>query len=95
MENYDWMPPCLNKIEVVEFFSHFSQDQIPTNQTGRNYRKKNLFWQLPKSDFAIEFNNFLKNENSLKFYSNFVSRRNLLAFDIALCLKNSHKNLVN
>lgn len=96
MENYDWIPPCLNEIEILEFFSHFSLDQVPLNQIGKINRKKNLFRQLPKSDFAIEFNNFLKKDNcNKKSFFNFVSKRNVLAFDIALCLKNSLKNLVN
>lgn len=94
MENYDWIPPCLNELEIDEFFSHFSQDQIPLNETGIDNRKKSLFRQIPKSDLAIQFNRFLKNDKAKKLYVDFLSKRSLLAFDVALCMKNTLKNLV-
>ncbi|RNA18673.1 PET domain [Brachionus plicatilis] len=93
MENYDWVPPCLNELEVEEFFSHFPQDQVPLEQLGINNRKKYLFHQIPKSDLAIEFNRFIKNDSTKKSFYDFLSNRSLLAFDVALCMKNSHKNL--
>ena len=95
MENYDWIPPGLDREEIEEFFQNFSKNKIPLiGSTGEINRKKVLFRQIPKHDMEYEFCEHLKTKKSVGDFFKYAFDRNLKALDIGLAMKNTLKRLV-
>lgn len=72
------------------------KDFVPIEgSSGEKWRERTLMYQVPKQDISKEFCKYLGDIISMKKYQKYIDNRNNRALDVAICLKNTYKDLVN
>lgn len=80
---YSWVPPSiLTSNKIQRYFDSLPEEKVPKiGTTGDRYRDKQLAYQLPKQDLAMNYCKHVEEEHRAS-YEDFVSARNEIALDI-------------
>ncbi|XP_076338134.1 protein prickle-like [Tachypleus tridentatus] len=76
LEEYTWVPPCLNPEQVHLYFSALPEEKVPyVNSVGEKYRMRQLVHQLPPHDTQPNYSNRMLNEDERKKLCEFSEQR--------------------
>lgn len=80
---YTWVPPgILTSAKIQRYFDVIPPEKVPKIGTqGERFRDKQLVYQLPKQDLALDYCKHVEEQNRGS-YEDFVAARNEIALDI-------------
>ncbi|KAG9508990.1 Protein prickle, partial [Fragariocoptes setiger] len=80
---YAWCPANLTKEHIGAFFAKFPKDKVPLIDTpGDEYRTRQIDYQLPAQDMALEYCKYVDTNDARHSYHEFITQRSTKALDV-------------